>query len=668
MIMKKVYFSIASLALCATAWGQNLTKEYNFGADGKITTPKTQPSVVAIKPSTPAQKEEAEKALNVLWTEDFGGTTALTTPNGVYTAAGNPGVYWSLGSTHPMSTYGYADNLTGRFLTWNSFGPIYPNEPANGFATTPVDGEVVTPAIDLSGGANGIVMTFKTEAMYCCNATEIPFAIAISEDDGATWSTPIPVDLGVDRNQPTEDIAQPMDVSVDLSTLTTNLSTTSRIKFIWDGVNTDQNGQANSHYFWLIDDIQIYEKPNYNLELADAWLGDIVSGYEYTSIPTVFAGNLTVQAKIRNLGKLTPTNTALTVTVTGPGGVNVTQTGGVLTNDFSLEADTITFATTIDMSTFAAGTYTVAYTLGMTEVDENTADNDFTRTFKITDGVYGQTDLQQPLYFGSIGKDQGATNTESTYMGVGSVFYIPTDADLHGINLKVGRSTNYPTTVGSELYVTLYLVDFTNATTFNDAHITEAGDWYFPITTSMYPSSNNSSKDVILNFHQATGTQTIPTLLSGNYYLALIQHDGGADNHFCYLENPFDDDASTHVFGDFGSTAGNNWFTLGTQVVSELNLNQTLNVGELASDVTVGFIAPNPTSGETTVVYSLKNDATVTIQVVDVTGKVVATVTENNLTAGTQKTSFDASNLSSGVYYVNINTGNSVATQKFIKK
>lgn len=667
MIMKKVYFSIASLALCATALGQNLTKEYNFGVDGKITTPKTQPSVVAVKPSTPAQKEEAEKALNVLWTEDFSGTTAMTTPNGVYSAVGNPGVYWTLGSTHPMSAYGYSDNLTGRFLTWNSFGPIYPTEVD--FASTPVDGEVVSPTIDFSSGTNGIVMTFKTEAMYCCNATEIPFAIAVSEDNGTTWSAPIPVDLGVDRNQPTEDIVQPMDVSIDLTPYALTLSPTSKVKFIWDGVNTDQNGQANTHYFWLIDDIQIYEKPNYNLELVDAWLGDIAAGYEYTSIPTVFAGNLTVQAKVKNLGKLTPTNTALTVTVTGPGGVNVTETGGVLTNDFSLEADTITFATTIDMSAFAAGTYTVAYTLGMTEVDENTADNDFTRTFKITDGIYGQTDLQQPLYFGSIGKDQGATSTASAFMGVGSVFFIPTDADLHGINLKVGRSTNYPTTVGSELYVSLYLVDFANATTFADAHIVEAGDWYFPITSAMYPTSNNSSKDVTLNFHQATsGPSTMPTLLAGNYYLALIQHDGGEANHFCYLENPFDDDASTHVFGDFGSTPGNNWFTLGTQVVTELNLNQSLNVGELSSDVTVGTIAPNPTSGETTVVYSLKNDATVTIQIVDVTGKVISTVTENNLTAGTQKTSFDASNLSSGVYYVNINTGNSVATQKFIKK
>ena len=56
MIMKKVYFSIASLALCATALGQNLTKEYNFGVDGKITTPKTQPSVVAVKPLGPDQE------------------------------------------------------------------------------------------------------------------------------------------------------------------------------------------------------------------------------------------------------------------------------------------------------------------------------------------------------------------------------------------------------------------------------------------------------------------------------------------------------------------------------------------------------------------------------------------------------------------------------------
>jgi hypothetical protein len=666
MIMKKVYFSIASLALCATAFGQNVTKDYNFGNEGPITQPRTKKSVVAEK----ATKQEAtvsEKALNILWTEDFeGSTNPLETANGVYTAAGNPGVYWALGNTHPFSAFGWSDNLTGKYLKWDSYNPLEATEV--NFATTPVYGEVESPTIDFSTATNGIVMKFKTEAMYCCNANEIPFFIAVSEDDGATWGTPIQIDLGVGRNDATEDIAQPLDVTVDLTSSALSLSSTSKIKFIWDGVNTDGNGQANTHYFWLVDDIQIYEKPNYNLELADMWLGDIVTDFEYTSIPTIFAGNLTVQAKVKNWGKLNPTNTQLTVTVTGPGGVNVTETGGTLANNFSLDTDTITFNSTIDMSAFAAGTYTVAVTLGIAETDEDLADNDFTRTFKITNGVYGQRDFEQPLYFGSIGKDFGTVSTESAYMGFGSVFFVPTDADLHGVNLKVGRSTNYPTTVGGELYVQLYMIDFANATDFNSAHVYQNGDWYFPITSAMYPSSNNSSKDVTLNFHQSTTTNTIPTLLGGNYYMAVINHDGGAANHFAYLENPFDDDFSTHIYGDFGSSAGNNWFSAGTQIVTELNFDQTLNVNELASDVTVGFIAPNPTSGETTVVYSLKNAATVTLQVVDVTGKVITTVTESNLTAGTQKTSFDATALASGVYYVNINTGNSVVTQKFIKK
>lgn len=664
--MKKVYFSIASLALCATAFGQNLTKDYNFGEDGKITSPKLQPSIVAVKPSSAAQVNETEKALNILWSEDFeGSTTPLTTTKGLYVATGNPGVYWSLGSTHPMSTYGYSDQLTGKYLTWNSFGPIYPTE--TDFASTPVTGEVITPAIDLTGGTNGVVMSFKTEAMYCCNATIVPFFLAVSEDNGATWSAPIAIDLGVDRNQATEDIAQPMDVSVDLSAYTAGLSSTTKVKFMWDGDDIDQNGQANSHYFWLIDDLVFYEKPNYNLQLTDLWVNDIIADYEYTSIPTALAGNLTVQAKIKNLGKLMPTGTKLSVTVTG-GSVNVTQAGGVLTNNFGSTYDTITFASTIDMSAFAVGTYTVTVALQIDQTDEDLADNDFVRTLKITDGAYGQANFEQPLYFGSMGKDQGSTATESAPMGFGSVFYIPSDIDLHGVNLKIGKSTNYPTTVGGEVYVQLYLIDYVNATTFNDAHVYEAGDWYFPITSTMVPTSNNSSKDVTLNFHNSSTSTTIPTLLGGNYYMAVVNHDGGSANHFCYLENPFDVDNSTHIFGDFGSTPGNNWFTLGTQVVTELNLNQSLNVNELSSDVTFGFISPNPTSGETSVSYSLKNNSDVTMQIVDVTGKVMMTVNETNMNEGAHVSSFDASNLSSGMYYVNINTNNSTVTKKFIKK
>ncbi len=660
--MRKIYVTLFAFSLSYMSFGQGLGKEYNFGVKPKITSPKTTPSEVVEGTKKPVNVV-SEKALNVLWTENFGTSTAgLTTTNGTWVQNVAPdSAYWSLKTTHPMSAYGYADQLTGAYLAWNSFGPIYPGE--TNFASTPVSGAVVSPDIDLSAATNGVMMTFKTEAMYCCHVTEIPFKISISEDGGTTWTNPITVDLGVDRNQASSDIAQPLNYTIDLSNYTTTFSATTKIKFSWDGLNTDVNGQANTHYFWLIDDIQIYERPDYDFKVVDMWLNDINTDFEYTSIPQNFAGALTIQAKVKNLGKLIPSNTQLALTVTGTG-VNDTQSGGVLTNNFTGEYDTITFVSTIDMSTYAIGTYTVDAKLVADQVDEDTTNNSYLRTFKITNGIYGQADFEQPLYRASIGKDFGAASTESIAMGFGSLFYIPADADLHGVNLKIGKSTSYPTTVGGELYVQLYLYDLT-ASTFNDAHVYEAGDWTFPITSTMVPTGT-TPKDVTLNFHSATAG--IPTLLGDNFYIAVVRHDGGLNNHFCYLENPFDDDNSTHIFGDFGSTPGDNWFNSGTQIVTELNFDNSLSTNELKNDVTFGFISPNPTSGETTIAYSLKNSQDATIEVMDLTGKCVYSITEKALSSGTHFTNFDASKLSSGVYCVNIKTANSISTQKFVKK
>jgi hypothetical protein len=659
--MKRIYLTVFAFALSFSSFGQDFGKQYDFGSKPRITGPKH--ASVPVEKGNKFAHGNSDKSLNILWTEDFGtSSTGLTTSNGTWVESTAPdSAYWSLRTTHPMASYGFTEQLSGAFLAWDSFGPIYPGE--TNFATTAVSGAIESPNIDLTNAANGVMLSFKTEAMYCCHVTEIPFQISVSQDGGATWSDPFTVDLGVDRNQASSDVAQPMNYTVDLSDYTTSLSDSTKIKFSWEGLNFDQNGQGNTHYFWLIDDIQIYERPNYDFQVVDLWLGDVFAGYEYTSIPQDFAGNLTVQAKVKNLGKLVPTSTQLAVSVTG-GSVNASQSGGILTNNFTGEYDTLTFETTIDMSAYAIGTYTVNVDLFADQADEDTTNNGFSRTFKITDGIYGQQDFEQPLYRASIGKDQGASTSESAPMGFGSVFFVPNDAQLQGVNLKIGRSNNYPTTAGGELYVQLYMYDPT-AGSFNDAHIYESGDWTFPITSAMVPTGN-TPKDVTLNFNLATAG--IPTLLGGNYYIALVKHDGGADNHFCYLENPFDDDFSTHVFGDFGSTPGDNWFVVGTQIITEMNFNSSLSTNEMSNDLTFGFIAPNPTSGETTIAYSVKNEKNVTVEVVDLTGKTLITINETAASNGTNFTSFDASNLASGIYCVNIKTENTITSQKFIKK
>jgi hypothetical protein len=58
----------------------------------------------------------------------------------------------------------------------------------------------------------------------------------------------------------------------------------------------------------------------------------------------------------------------------------------------------------------------------------------------------------------------------------------------------------------------------------------------------------------------------------------------------------------------------------------------------------------------------------VTVEVVDLTGKTLITINETAASNGTNFTSFDASNLASGIYCVNIKTENTITSQKFIKK
>jgi hypothetical protein len=64
---------------------------------------------------------------------------------------------------------------------------------------------------------------------------------------------------------------------------------------------------------------------------------------------------------------------------------------------------------------------------------------------------------------------------------------------------------------------------------------------------------------------------------------------------------------------------------------------------------------PNPTATSTTIRFNLVDKTTVSMQVFDVTGKVVATpIQEKPHAAGTHEVSLDLSKLGHGVYYATL--------------
>lgn len=75
---------------------------------------------------------------------------------------------------------------------------------------------------------------------------------------------------------------------------------------------------------------------------------------------------------------------------------------------------------------------------------------------------------------------------------------------------------------------------------------------------------------------------------------------------------------------------------------------------------------PNPFNPTTKITYSIPEEGYVNLTVYNVLGKQVETLVSENKTAGTYEVTFDASKLSSGVYFYKLNSGRNVITKKML--
>lgn len=75
---------------------------------------------------------------------------------------------------------------------------------------------------------------------------------------------------------------------------------------------------------------------------------------------------------------------------------------------------------------------------------------------------------------------------------------------------------------------------------------------------------------------------------------------------------------------------------------------------------------PNPFNPSTNIDFSIPNTGLVTIKIFDVTGREVKTLVNKEYAAGNYKVTFDASYLSTGVYFYTLISGGFVETKKMI--
>ncbi len=96
--------------------------------------------------------------------------------------------------------------------------------------------------------------------------------------------------------------------------------------------------------------------------------------------------------------------------------------------------------------------------------------------------------------------------------------------------------------------------------------------------------------------------------------------------------------------------------------ITEVNNSQLL----LNNSYELNQNFPNPFNPITTINYSLPQNSFVSIIVYDLLGRVVKTLVSENKLAGNYNISFDASNISSGIYYYTMAAENFRETKKLI--
>jgi hypothetical protein len=91
-----------------------------------------------------------------------------------------------------------------------------------------------------------------------------------------------------------------------------------------------------------------------------------------------------------------------------------------------------------------------------------------------------------------------------------------------------------------------------------------------------------------------------------------------------------------------------------------------INASVAPKDVALGQNYPNPFNPTTVIRYQLSVSSYVTLKVYDVLGREVVSLVNELEEAGTHSLSFDASKLSSGLYYYTLQAGELVATKPMV--
>lgn len=123
-------------------------------------------------------------------------------------------------------------------------------------------------------------------------------------------------------------------------------------------------------------------------------------------------------------------------------------------------------------------------------------------------------------------------------------------------------------------------------------------------------------------------------------------------------------DVRLYIAGLQGGHSGQN------STLALLSAEQTTGIGNqdptMPGEITLSQNYPNPFNAKTTIEFSLSEREIIRLVIYDLLGKEIRTVIDGPIESGYHLVTFDASDLSSGVYFYRLQAGDAVETKRMI--
>lgn len=497
---------------------------------------------------------------------------------------------------------------------------------------------LTSPVIDVAtlAGGTDVILSFEQTGAKFYDETSVEIST-----NGTTWTRVYDNNYkpmhaqGASNPWPDPDY-----VEVDIENAIMASATTVQIRLKWTSIYpTNPSPNAWIAYGWLVDDMKITSKSDYDLAYVNG--GQLFAGYTYTQVPTTQVSPLSYKVFVKNQGTQNITNTVLTVT------------DGTIT-EASPAKTILPAAATLDSlevdytAPAVVGTYTIQRSLSFDETDDNPTNNSGLtgNSFKVTDYIYaadnGTAFTKYPLT-GLVDQNDNPIVIKA----IGNSFDIFNNQKIYGIDFRFFTGTTVNSEVSGELY------EYNTAATDNQSlFIGPLAETDFFEVTSIAQ----------VNQIQKITFDTPYTLEAGKTYLVLVRIQSGTVEFASSGDYPDDNGGQGWISIDSPTQP---WGTFTDISVVRMNFDPTSNV-ENSEMFTGVSIFPNPATDKVAVDFNLNSASNVTINVVDVNGKVVNTNTLNNLSSGTNSTELNVANLASGIYSVVIKSNDSSVTRKLV--